>query len=254
MRVDILNGNNDYSRIYPDRKFMGKQLNGFSRVNVNGRGLSPGAIDDSTTWRDPGINGYTLNGYTLNGALEFMDDEVLAEFLVDVVDGDPTALQGCVTMDGLKAWFQKRRDKKAARQMRRGGRQDYRSGKRGLRLDKMQAKIARIRERTKTGGFLGKVAEIGERFLSDKFGGGEAGIPDVMQAGAGFLDDPFAGPNGPEQRGLFGPPSLFKDPLKWFQSDKVPVIQKVGAAAVVALALDAAVNKGKFRKKILGKK
>lgn len=42
-----------------------------------------------------------------------------------------------------------------------------------------------------------------------------------------------------DERGLFSAPSLFKEPGKWFASDKVPVIQKVGVVAGAVVLVDA---------------
>jgi len=45
--------------------------------------------------------------------------------------------------------------------------------------------------------------------------------------------------NEVDERGLFSAPSLFKEPGKWFASDKVPTIQKVGVVAGGVVLIDA---------------
>jgi len=42
-----------------------------------------------------------------------------------------------------------------------------------------------------------------------------------------------------DTRGLFDAPSLFKEPGKWFASDRVPTMQKVGVVAAGVVLIDA---------------
>jgi hypothetical protein len=62
----------------------------------------------------------------------------------------------------------------------------------------------------------------------------EAGIQDFENENDFVIEQDFEA----DQR-LFGPPSLFKDPGKWFGSDKVPVVQKIGVVAGGVVLIDA---------------
>lgn len=61
-------------------------------------------------------------------------------------------------------------------------------------------------------------------------------VPGAPAVDTTEVDDYFA---DVDERGLFSAPSLFKEPGKWFASDKVPMIQKVGVVAGAVVLVDA---------------
>ena len=175
-------------------------VNGLSRVNLNG--LSRVNLNATYTLN----NGFTLNGYELNEYLQ-----------------DCAAYGEYPTMNGLKDWFAARKARKAAKREKREARKDERRQSR--------------RE------FWGGLKDAAQR-AAEGIGGGVADL-DLMEIGGQFLPDEMAGmmpgQSGQmmDEKGLFGPPSLLKNPGKWFSSKRVPTWQKAAVIGGSVVAVDA---------------
>lgn len=233
MEVSVLNGG--FSRQSSGKSYKGSPMNGFNRVNaLNGRGYQIGET-------------YVMNGvgYTLNGVIDDMPSEMLAELIVDAQEGDIDAIQAFESMNGLRDWLRKR---KQIREQKRQNRQMKKDSK----LEKKDARIALIRakvDRIKSGGGLGsKIGEVAKSLIDRA---GSAGNQFVDMAQSGLADIGLQDIGEMDERGLFGPPSLFKNPGKWFSSKRVPTWQKIAVGVGVGIGLDKALNKGKMTKKIL---
>jgi len=259
MKVQVLNG---YSRVSPNKTAEGRRLNGFSRVNaLNGIGFT--------------LNGF---GYALNGAaVEANDSYYIAELINDAMEGDPDAIIEIAELNGFgyslngraerrarrekrRARREARRARKEERQQSRAKRREQRAQRRELRNQKLAAKIENIKSGE---GFGNKLLDVGRSVVENLTGDGDAFIEDAMTIGRDFagdyLGDVFPpgmdlGANQFDEKGLFSPPSLFKSPGKWFSSNRVPTWQKIAVVAGAALAADQLLLKGKFTKKIIGKK
>ncbi len=209
MRIETLNGMtaaNGLSRVNP--------VNGLSRVNLNG--LSRVNLNASYTLN----NGYTLNGYELNAYLE--ECAIYGEY---------------PTMNGLKDWAKKRREKKAARQQRKEERRVGRTQERAARRSRREERHER------RGEFFRNIGEAA-REAAAGIGGGLADL-DLAEMGGQLLPDEFdqfidiSGDMPADEKGLFGPPKFNPFSGKWWGSSKVPVIQKIGVGAVGLVGIDA---------------
>jgi len=226
MRIETLN-----SMVQMDGLSRVNPINGLSRVNpING--LSRVNLNAQYTLN----NGFTLNGYELNEYLE--NCAMYSEY--------PT-INGCMNFFGKKARA-RRQERRAGRQERRAQRKDER---RSARMERQQGRQDARTQR----------AQLRTEALKDVAGSVSEGLRDVLPGGgemvSGFVDD-FTGGFGPgqdfaDEKGLFGPPSLFKDPGKWFSSNRVPTWQKAGVVAGGVLLVDA-VTGGNIVLKPLGLK
>ena len=157
-------------------------INGFSRQRVNG--FSRRSVN--ATYMGQRVNG------RMNGANDLTTDE-LANLLVDLEDGDMTAIQGCQTINGLKDWRAKHKAKKEARkakrterrtsrQARRTERRDQKESMRQARVDKKKARIEKIKAKAQQigsgEGIGGKLFDLAQSYLGGDTGAMEAGMED----------------------------------------------------------------------------
>jgi len=239
MKLNLLNGatlNGGFDRVYPGDELIDGyddlSMEGFDRVTYS----NPAADVDY----DDDMQGLALNGLELNNMNylqtnggdfdDYLDYLYLSERGEDVGN-----------MEGFfSRWKEKRQEKKAVRQERRTTRKDTRASKKEARAAKKWAKVENIKA---GGGFLQQAGGI----VSSIFGSGgdpeEIGM--ALDQGLDLYEEEVG-----DERGIFGPPSLFKKPGKWFASNKVPVIQKIGVVALAAIVADKALNKGKMLKKL----
>lgn len=233
MEIRVLNG---LARVTPDNN---TPFNGLSRMNYQLDGYS--------------LNAYSLNGYTLNGGAIDMIEEYCLE--CDNVGKRPS-LNGF--LNG-KAERKARRAKRAAQKLEKKRQKQARKDAKIYRKDEKQRnKDERKAERNTRRGEMGSqllatASEIGKGVIDKFIGGGDAAdlVSDMVGSGASGAVDDYT----PDKSlNIFSPPKLFKEPMKWFGSSRVPIIQKIALVGGVGLAADQLLNKGKLLKKLTGKK
>ena len=146
-------------------------------------------------------------------------------------------------MDGLTEFTlngrAERQARRAARKGRRDERKDARSRRREARTVRQETRGDRKAERqAKRGEFLEKIGDSAKGFIENKAAEFGLDTSQLLPGGSNVSFDyaeDFA-----EEKGLFGPPSLFKDPGKWFSSNKVPTWQKAALIGGVVVGIDAA--------------
>lgn len=211
MQIDVMNGTNRINH-----------MNGTNRIShINGGATVAELMEMQGTNRIEYMNGYTLNGYTLNGytlnALEDMDEadyEVL-KMLVAGELGESEEMQGLslAAIAGL------------AKKVVGGVKKVVGGVKKGV--EKVKGFVQKVK------GASTRAEEVIETAQSAPDGRGMERL-DAFQSA---VVDEAAAPG--DERGLFGPPSLLKEPGKWFASKKVPTIQKVAVVAGAVVLVDA---------------
>lgn len=278
------------SRVYVDLKEPEYILDGASldRYSLNGYTLNGDDIDMIEEYcvecERAGINP-TLNGF-LNGRAERKRKRAARK---KYREGKKTMRQEARAAKkkgkaGQKSRRQEaktrrkeyRTEKKEARDIRKTQRQADRAAKQQARIAaRKERKIARqlareersMRRAGMTEGLFKSAEKIGQGVLEQ--GGGEPSggfvedrlsdyvgttLPDVVdEYTPEQVQDILMDEEQAQEKGLFGPPKLLKDPVKWFGSKKVPVWQKglviVGAAEIA----DQVFNKGNLTRKLMGK-
>jgi len=202
-RVSTVNG---FSRVSPVNGFSRvSPVNGISRVSLNG-------IENLS------INGYEFNGYEFNDYLE--NCAYSGEY---------------PTMNGLKDWIARSRERKAARQDRRDRRREARTIRQEMKGD------VRAERRDARKGFFRDIGENVRGLIQNK--ARELGLDAsaLMDQDIDFanlrLDEQMMTEDEQKLFGL-GKPQLFKEPGKWFASNRIPTINKVGVAAAGLLLVD----------------
>ena len=187
-------------------------LNGFSRVNIAPelQGFSRVNLQGFSRVNLQGmynLNGFTLNGYELNEYQNYCE-------LNGMNPRNMNSLASFLAAAGKKGiqLGKKIRDRRIA------------AGKKPI--------FSAIRERREAAGKKPILVNLVDR-LQQK-ADEEAGIQDFQNENDFVIEQDFEA----DQR-LFGPPSLFKEPGKWFGSDKVPVVQKIGVVAGGVVLIDA---------------
>lgn len=187
--------------------------NGTNRIEHMNAGTTVAEMMQNGTNRIEYMNGYTLNGYTLNGytlnALENMDEadyEVLKMIVSgELGEGEEMQGLGLAAIAGLA--------KKVVGGIKKG-------------VQAVKGFVGKVKAVTEKGGELIEAAQQAPD------GRGMERLNEFQDA---VIDEM---PGGGEEKGLFGPPSLLKEPGKWFTSKKVPTVQKVAVVAGAVVVVD----------------
>lgn len=180
------------------------ELQGFSRVNL--QGFSRVNLNGMYN-----LNGLVLNGYELNEYQNYCELNGMNPRNMDSLSLFALATAAKKGVDLGK----KIREKRMA------------AGKKPL--------FAKIRERRQAAGKKPIFETIANRLQAKA--DQESATRDMNTDN--FENDFTIEQNFETEQRLFGPPSLFKDPSKWFASNKVPVVQKIGVVAGGVVLIDA---------------
>lgn len=188
-------------------------LNGFSRVNITPelQGFSRVNLQGFSRVNLNGmynLNGFTLNGYELNEYQNYCE------------------LNGMNPRNmGSLATFLAAAGKKGIEVGKKIRERRMAAGKKPL--------FSAIRERREAAGKKPIFQTLVDR-IQQKADEEAAGTQSFENGNDFVIEQDFT----TDER-LFGPPSLFKEPGKWFGSDKVPVVQKIGVVAGGVVLIDA---------------
>lgn len=247
----------------------GSNINGFNRATYES------AMQGYGTCK---LEGYELNGYMLSGLMELEDEEfdavidAIDSISLDELQGYELGFFGKKAKARRAARREKRKDKKSERRARRDAKRQARADRkaakmaakqekrdlknemRQARIEKKRARAEKIRSKIGEPGFGDKLLSLGEKAVQAFTGDGAGDIVGIVEDATGFdiplpdLSDDFGigddefitemSDQDMDERGLFGPPSLFEKPGKWFRSKQVPVWQKAGVVAGGVLLID----------------
>lgn len=176
------------------------ELNGFSRVDLNGFSR----VDLQGTYS---LNGYVLNGYELNAYQNYCSLNGMNPRSM----GSLASFLAAAGRKGIQIGQNVRARREAA-------------GKKPI--------FQTIRDRRAAAGKKPVFQNIVDRLQqkADEEARGMAPVP---------TDEEIVITEQMDERGLFSKPELFKNPVEWFQSDRISTGAKVGVVAAGVVLVDA---------------